>query len=327
VDVVDDVDSVDDVDVRVHQVHSVHNVHRPGTNRYHSPMHQVSGSHLSPAPRPVPLSLQIVNFFNGIAQVGWLIFGFGMIFFWAFVTNADFSFVNFRGPHETVTGKVTRVEDTGASVNRQRVHASHYEYSVDGYFFTGVSYGTGGSASPGQSVEIEYAGGNPSRSRITGLRRAMFGPGVTFVSLFPLIGLLILVPSTISGIRRNRLLREGLLATGTLKSKSRTNVTINNRPLYELIFEFTARDGRRHEAKARSTATERLEDEAQEPLLYDPADPTRAYMFDEAPARPEIEANGDLRGRPAAAVRSLILPGLMIGAHGAVLLIKMGLLS
>ena len=150
---------------------------------------------------------------------------------------------------------------------------------------------------------------------------------MTFVSLFP-------SSDWASSSRRRSpassataCLREGLLATGTLKSKSRTNVTVNNRPLYELIFEFTARDGRHHEAKARSTFTERLEDEAQEPLLYDPADPTRAYMLDEAPARPEIEANGGLRGRPAAAVRSLILPGLMIVAHGAVLLIKMGVLS
>jgi hypothetical protein len=282
---------------------------------------------LTPAPRHVPLSLQIVNFFNVIAQIGWAIFGFGMIFFWGFVTNADFSFVNFRGSHGTVIGKVTRVEETGASVNRSRVRANHYEYSLDGNLFTGVSYSTGQSVSSGEAVEIEFDQDHPARSRITGQRRALFGPGVTFVTLFPLIGLAILVPSTLSGIKRNRLLREGLLATGTLKSKSRTNVTVNNRPLYELIFEFTARDGRRHEAKARSTATERLEDEAQEPLLYDPNDPTRAYLLDEAPARPEIEANGDLRGRPAAAGRSLILPGLMIVAHGAVLLIKLGVLS
>ena len=279
--------------------------------------------HLAPAPRYVPLSLRIVNFFNVIAQIGWLVFGFGMIFFWGFVTNADFSFVNFRGPYGTVDGKVTRVEETGASVNRRRVHANHYEYSLDGNLLTGVSYSTGQDVSPGEAVEIEFAEGNPSRSRIAGQRRAMFGAGVTFVSIFPLIGLAILVPATLSGIKRNRLLREGLLATGTLKSKERTNVTVNNRILYELTFEFTARDGRQHEAKARTTATERLEDEAQEPLLYDPSDPTRAYLLDEAPARPEIEPNGDLRGRPASAVRSLILPGLMIGIHAAVLLIKL----
>jgi hypothetical protein len=274
-------------------------------------------------PRRVPLSLQIVNFFNGIAQIGWLIFGFGMIFFWAFVLNADFSFANFRGPYATAEGKVTSVESTGASVNHRRVQANHYEYSVAGYLHQGVSYSSGESVSPGESVMIEYDDGNPDKSRIAGMRRAMFGPGVTFVSLFPFIGLVILIPSTLYGMKRNRLLREGIVTTGTLKSKTRTNVTVNNRLMYEMLFEFTGRDGQHHEVKARTTDTKRLEDEAQEPLLYDPADPTRAYLLDEAPARPEFEMNGDLRGQPASAVRMLIIPGLMIAVHGAVLVFKL----
>jgi hypothetical protein len=278
------------------------------------------------APRRVPPSLQIVNLFNGWSQAGWLIFGFGMIFFWAFVLNADFSFVNFRGPYGTADGKVTRVIDTNASVNRSRVRANHYEYSVGGEWLSGVSYSTGQSVSPGESVRIEYAQGHPTRSRIAGMRRAMFGPGVMFVTLFPLIGFVFLFFAIRSGLKRNYLLREGLVANGTLISKRRTNVTINNRPQYELIFEFTARDGRRHEAIARSTFTDRLEDEAQEPLLYDPANPERACLLDEAPARPEFEMNGDLRARPSSAMRALILPVLMIGIHAAVLLFKLDLL-
>jgi len=276
------------------------------------------------APRRVPPSLQIVNIFNVWAQAGWLIFGFGMIFFWAFVLNADFSFATFRGPYATADGKVTSVVETGASVNRSRVRANHYEFSVSGYRHEGVSYSTGSSVSPGETVMIEYADGNPSRSRIAGMRRAMFGPGVSFVTLFPFIGFVFLYFAMRSGLKRNYLLREGLIAQGTLKSKSRTNVTINNRPQYELVFEFTARDGRRHEAIARSTFPDNLEDEAQEPLLYDPADPTKACLLDEAPARPEFELNGDLRGRPSSAMRALIIPLLMIGGHGLVLLFKMG---
>jgi hypothetical protein len=264
-----------------------------------------------------------VNFFNVFAQVGWLIFGFGMIFFWAFVLNADFSFATFRGPYATTEGKVTSVQSTGASVNRSRVHANHYEYSVAGYLHQGVSYSSGTSVSQGESVMIEYADDNPDKSRIAGMRRAMFGPGVTFVSLFPFIGLVILIPATLHGMKRNRLLREGIVTSGTLKSKMRTNVTVNNRLMYEMLFEFTARDGRHHEVKARTTDPPRLEDESQEPLLYDPSDPTRAYLLDEAPARPEFEMNGDLRGRTSSAIRALIIPGLMIAVHGLVLVFKL----
>ncbi len=279
--------------------------------------------HLGSAPRRVPLSLQVVNLLNGFSQIGWALFGFGMIFFWVFSLNADFSFVTFRGPHETVDGRVTRVENTSASENDTPVHALHYEYSVAGNLHTGTSYITGASVSPGEMVTIEYDEGNPSRSRIEGMRRALFGPAVMFVNIFPFIGLVMLIPATITGLRRNRLLREGLIANGKLVSKSATNVRINHRQVYELGFEFTARDGRRYKAKARTTDTDRLQDEAQEPLLYDPADPTRAYVLDETPARPEFETNGDLRGKPGAAIRVAILPLIVIALHSWILFLKL----
>jgi transcriptional antiterminator Rof (Rho-off) len=279
--------------------------------------------HFGSAPRRVPLSLQIVNFFNGFSQIGWLVFGFGMIFFWVFALNGDFSFITFRGAHETVDGRVTSVNNTGASVNRVNVKANHYEYSVAGTLLSGTSYSNGERVSPGESVTVEYDEDHPSRSRIEGMRRAMFGPGVAMVSLFPLIGLLMLIPATLTGMKRNRLLREGIFTTGKLISKEPTNVTINHRPLFELRFEFTARDGRRFEAKARTTDTRRLEDEAQEALLYDPNDPSRAYVIDEAPARPELEPNGDLRGNPGRAVAVLILPAIMLSIHALLLLAKL----
>ena len=282
--------------------------------------------HLSPPPRAVPSSLQIVNFFNPLAQVGWALLGFGTVFFWGFVMNADLSFLTFRGPYVVVDGKVTEVEETGASVNEQRVRANHYEYSVAGVRHTGTSYSHGSGASVGEIVPVEYAESDPSQSRIEGMRRAMFPAGVVFVAILPLVGVTLLIVAMRSGLRRNHLLREGLLAMGTLKSKKATNMRVNKQRVYELCFEFTARDGRRCEAKTRTSRTELLENEEQEPLLYDPDDPRRAYLLDEAPARPELEQNGDLRGRPVSAMLSIILPLIVIVAHGAYLLFKLGIL-
>jgi hypothetical protein len=278
--------------------------------------------HIGNAPRRVPLSLQIVNLFNGFAQAGWLVFGFGMIFFWFFAFNADFSFVTFRGPYATAQGKVTKVETTHASENDVQVEANHYEFSVAGSTHTGASYSTGKSVAEGENVTVEYDQDDPSRSRIEGLRRAIFGPAVALVTLFPAIGLAFLVPSIVTGFKRNRLLREGVPAQGTLIGKSPTNVTINDRPLFELRFEFTARDGRRYEATTRTTNTDPLEDEATEPLLYDPDNPERAYLLDDAPARPEFLLNGDLRGRTAGAVRALIIPTIVIAGHAWILLAR-----
>jgi hypothetical protein len=268
--------------------------------------------HLGSAPRRVPLSLRVANFFNGFSQVGWLFFGIGMIFLMVFGSLSDLSFLTFRGPHETTAGRVTKVEETGALENNVRVQANHYEYAVAGNLLTGTSYSTGTSVATGEMVTVEYDQDEPVRSRIEGMRRAEFGPGMLFVTIFPLVGLALLIPGLITGFKRNRVLRDGLIANGRLISKRATNVRINQRRVYELRFEFTSRDGRRCEAKARTTDPGLLQDEAEEPLLYDPADPTRAYLLDDAPARPEVEPNGELRGNPARALALMIVPALAI---------------
>ncbi|HVE73287.1 MAG TPA: DUF3592 domain-containing protein [Thermoanaerobaculia bacterium] len=266
--------------------------------------------HFAAPPRSVPLSLRVLNFFNGAAQLGWAVFGFGMIFAWFFAAHADFSFATFHVDGET-HGRITSVEATGASENEQRVYAHHYEYSVAGQAFQGVSYSTGGNASVGEEVPVDYDEGSPRRSRISGMRRATFGPFAAIVMIFPAIGFLILYFSTKSGIRRNELLREGILTTGTLIRREPTNMTVNKRRVWELTFEFIDRNGQRREAAARATDTTRLEDEQREPLLYDPQDPEKAYVLDEAPARPRLE-HGELVGRGVGAIAALILPGLVI---------------
>jgi hypothetical protein len=276
----------------------------------------------APPPRYVPLSLRIVNFFNVGTQAGWGVFGFGMIFVWVFTLNADLSFLDFRGEHYKVLGKVTDVRSTGASENHQQIYAHHYEYSVAGSSFNSTSYAKGNTLDSGTPVTVEYDPANPSKSRIEGMRRGQFSPAVLFVVIFPLVGLAILIPSTIWGRRRNHLLENGIFTTGKLLGRRPTNMTVNKRPVIELVFEFTTRDGRRCEATARTTNPQKLEDEAQEPLLYDPENPEKACLLDEAPARPKVEMNGQFAGRPTAALFALVIPTLVIVIHGMIALIK-----
>jgi hypothetical protein len=278
----------------------------------------------SQPPRNVPLALRVANLFNAGSQIGWAVFGFGMIFFWGFVANADLSFLNFRGPHAQAIGRVTSVEPTGASVNKRRVLAHHYKYPVAGNSLTGSSYSHMQELQPGDVVTVEYDPADPARSRIEGMRRRMFGPVVLLVAIFPLVGLIILIGSTAMGRKRIQLLRDGIFTTGTLKSKSATNMRVNRRTVFALTFEFTARDGRRHEMEATSSTPDRLEDEAQEPLLYDPENPAKAFLLDDAPSRPKMEMNGDLTGNPSAAFASLILPSLVTGANLLFLLYRFG---
>ena len=276
---------------------------------------------LPPPPRPVPLSLRILNFFNRTAQLGWFLAGFGMIFFYFFGTNADLSFATFRPDGET-TGRVVRLADTGASENEQQVRAAHYEYSVAGRPFTGQSYSTGAAPSEGSQVTIEFDEDAPERSRIAGMRRALFGPWAMLVAIFPLVGFVILYFATRTGVKRNHLLREGILTTGTLLGSEPTNVYVNKRQVWKLTFTFVDRMGQRQELIARTTDTHRLKDEAGEPLLYDPDDPSRAYLLDEAPSRPKFERTGEMLGRPVAALFALIVPALFLGLNALMIGMK-----
>ncbi|HEU4522740.1 MAG TPA: DUF3592 domain-containing protein [Thermoanaerobaculia bacterium] len=273
---------------------------------------------LAPPPRNLPITLRIANLYNLVTLIGFAVLGFGMIFVFTFVANADLSFVTLRGELERVAGRVTRVEETSASENETRVIANHYEYSVAGRPFQGVAYATGQRLSVGETVDVEYKPADPKLSRVPGMRRAMFSPFVLFVAIFPLIGFGMVAGGMAMGGKRNHLLRNGLIAHGTLKEKLPTNITVNNMPVWKLVFEFSARDGRRHEATAKTTDPSRLEDERQETLLYDPDQPSRAYLLDEAPARPQVDDRGELVGR-ASAFGRLILPLLVLSAIGLAL--------
>ncbi|HKO58677.1 MAG TPA: DUF3592 domain-containing protein [Thermoanaerobaculia bacterium] len=264
-----------------------------------------------PAPRRVPLSLRIITTLGVGSQVGWAVLGFSSIFFWVFVGNAELPF-SFRGPMAMAAGKVTSVERTSASENKTRVMANHYAFSVIGQRYEGVSYTTGERVAPGDLVIVQYRTDDPRQSRIEGMRRKMFSGGVLFVIIFPLIGLAIVGFTMRAGRKRARLLADGVLAEGKLVDRRATNTTVNKRRVYELTFTFTAYDGSVREVKSRTSMTERLEDEALEPLLYSPTDPKLAYMLDEVPARPEVNEAGELKARPLAAFASLIFPAAVI---------------
>lgn len=282
---------------------------------------------LQAPPRPVPVSLRIINFFNGATQFGWIFLGFGLVGFCLFGLQSDLSIFTFRNATGRVAGRVTSTEETGASENDQRVHASRYEYSVAGNMFDGTAYSSGFAPKPGEPVTVEYVETDPDRSRVAGMRRAHFGFWAAPISsIFPLIGLIIVIAATQAGMRRNRLLRDGMLASGVLKKKRPTSMIVNRRTVWELTFEFTDRHGQRHETTVRTSNPSDLADEATEPLLYDPDDPSRVYLLDDAPARPRFDIDGALEGRSFAAIASLIIPLLIIGSFALYYANRWGLL-
>lgn len=132
---------------------------------------------------------------------------------------------------------------------------------------------------------------------------------------FPFIGLTFIGIGLRKGLRGIRLLRRGMTASGRLVSKKPTNTQINGQRVFELTFEFTAADGKRYLAKASTHEPGPLEDNAAEPLLYDPADPTIAVMLDDLPGRPRIDDSSVTRTHDGSVIPLLLLPGAAIVGH------------
>ncbi len=281
---------------------------------------------LSRPPRHVPLTVRVRLLFGGfLNQFGWIFFGFGMVFVWGFALQADLtSWHLFRGRLETCEGTVTASKKTsfreGGSKRRRGtpVYANHYSFTDSaGAEHQGVSYKTGVRLNAGDKVTVEYLAARPEISRIKGMRRKPVGLWGLLVVLFPLVGACLVILGIRRGLRAGRLLRFGEQTTGRLKSKTPTNTKVNDQQVYKLVFDFEGCDGARYEASAKTHRPEKLEDEQDEPLLYDPMYPSRAVMLDALPGSPRIDQSGSIRaGSPLSVASCAFIPAATLIGHG-----------
>jgi hypothetical protein len=285
---------------------------------------------LAAPPRPVPLSVRILIRFGGFMnQFGWFFVGFGLIFVWIFTLRADVtSWYYFRGPLAETTGTVTRTEHSGFTEGDGSDHgdglpiyAYYYTFiAEDGLRYDGVSYSTVRPRDEGEKVGIEYPLDKPDISRIKGMQRSPVGLLGAMSAIFPIIGIFFIIPGIRKARRAIRLLTIGEQTTAHLKSSVKTNTEINDRPVYKLTFEFETRHGQISQATAKTHLVENLEDEHDEPLLYDPMEPSNAVMLDSLPGLPRIDADGQIRASSGvSALFCLAVPVATVVGHTAYL--------
>lgn len=275
-------------------------------------------------PRSISPALWLRTVLGGwLQQFGWLFLGFGMIFFWGFGMQADIGWPLLAGETAIAEARVTGYRETNASEGGSDsspgtpIYATQYEFTANGHSYQGESFATGSYRRSGERREVEYSTGNPARSRLVGMRSKMFGAAAIFVVIFPALGLGFVLFGMRFGLKAAKLLRIGLVAYGRLVSKQTTNTTINDQPVYNLTYEFKTRSGVSMRASARSHVPEALEDEAEEPLFYDPDDPANAVLLDAVPGEPDIRDNGDLSlGSFTGLLKVLLLPFLTVVGHG-----------
>lgn len=286
-----------------------------------------SGFQLTGPPRAVPLLIRLRLLLGGfLNQFGWIFFGFGLIFVWLFTLEADLtSWYTFRGPLQSAEGTITASRKTNTSVNDTPVYEHQYAFAWEGGRYAGTSYKTGGSTrQPGQAVTVEFPEGKPQVSRIQGMRRGIVGLFGLMPIIFPAVGLCFIVAGFRKGKKGIGLLIFGQPAEGKLISKERTNTRVNKQMVYKLTFEFTASDGQAHTAVSKTHQTRELEDEAAEPILYDPMVPDYAVLLDDLPGRPRIDEMGSITvSSPAGSLTCLLIPAATLIGHGLWLYLKL----
>jgi len=285
---------------------------------------------LTGPPRPVPFLVRLSVLFGGFTnQFGWLLVAFGLIFVWRVTAKMNLKdWRALRGELQSTRGIVTKIEKHTSSTGGRHSHRTttywHY-YSFkgpDGAEYTGVSYGDW-PAKVGEEVTIKYPKGRPEISRIEGMRANVVGPVGLIPIVFPVIGLSFVAAGFRKGMKANRLLANGELGKGHLKSKIKTKSKINGQPVYKLTFQFTTPQGTSHEAFAKTHLPEKLEDQKEEPLLYEPMYPKNAVMLDNLPGRLRIDEDGNIRAEsPLLALSSLVVPAITVFGHGVYIYIR-----
>lgn len=276
---------------------------------------------LSPPPRHVPLSWRVRLLFGGLGVFAWLWLAFGGAMSSVFLAEADLtSWWRFRGDLVRVEGVVVGCEDTNARANRRDIHGVRYRFGgeeqaspelearvEDPTGQEGVSYAAEPCPDLGATVRVEHVPGHPELSRIEGMDRSTFGPGVALVAIFPFIGIVLVLGAFVHGARRIRLLRDGRLALGTLVSQEPTNVRVNNRPVVRLTFALQTERGPVQVALTSSTP-EALVDDPREKIFYDPERPGRAVAWDDLPHRPRTDGTGQLEPLPLGGTLAVLVP-------------------
>lgn len=241
---------------------------------------------LGEPPRNITFSVRMLLLLNsGLATMfGWIFACFGMIFCILFLPMSLSGLPDLMNTNQTPTGEgvVKTVEKTNTTVN----DVSVYRYTVeakDGT--TGTCYTNGEKYKLDQEVELVRCG---EKLKISGTRLSSMGAFsllTLFVLIFPGVGLGFILYGTFKGRKAIRLLQDGELGKGKYIDMNPTGATVNNRAVMKLHYKFVANDGETYDAYATALDTEKLTDDAFEPLFYDRMNPSYSVLFDSLPGK------------------------------------------
>ncbi len=275
----------------------------------------------APPPRSVPLLLRLHVLFGGtVPLLGWAFTWVGLLVGGGLSLGADVG-TPWALSQGAFTQESTIVEawetnfSSGGDEDTEGtpVVAYRFTYDVGGERHVGTSYATGWVADEGDPVTLEIASSDSTKARIAGMRASPFGPWILLVLLAPALAAGMALWGVGRGLRANHLLSHGHVTAGRLVEKGATSTTVNHRPVWAYVFAYRDHMDRERFVSLRSSLTWLVEDEIEEPVVFDPSSPERAMMVDALPGHPGIEPGGTFTvEHPGRALGSMVLPGLTV---------------
>jgi len=252
-------------------------------------------TYLAEPPRRVPWTVIASAIPGMIGRFGAIFFLFGMLFVVIFSGDVrPLDEVRLNSVSTTATATVTEVRETNSEENDVSVYEYRFTFRARNEAeIKGTSYSTGQIYSKGERVPVTYLPDKPTVAQLQDTRHTEFPWWtVLLVGLFPFIGGVMLFAGTLSGWRQVRLLALGRLAYARWINVTPTNTSVNDQPVMKYTFEFQAEDGQTYQGNSKSLPKAQLGDEANEPVLYLPANPDRAMLLDAVPLRYSLSADG-----------------------------------
>lgn len=251
-------------------------------------------SRLVPPPRWVPLPTACAALTGLVGFLGAIFFSFGMVFVWVFgaalhpIDEWRLSRSYIKAP-----AVVESVQATNARDNKITVYEYRFRFQPgDGLPVDGSCYTTGQTWQEGDRAMVHYLPEKPEVARLDGARRSLFSPWlILFLLIFPTVGLGFFVPSVVFGTKKIRLLRSGEITGAISISSAPTNTSVNNVPVMKYSYEFRDRQGGVYTGASNALPTEKIGDEASEPILYLPSNPYQSMLVDALPLKFPLEVD------------------------------------
>jgi hypothetical protein len=250
-------------------------------------------SHLAPPPRPVPLAVIVSAMMGVTGAIGAIFLVMGLAFTIVFTQGyRPVDDIRLALSPATAAGIINSVRSTGATENEVPVYKYVFTFTTNReQKITGESFTTGEQWSDGTPATIEYLPGDPAIARIQGTRLSEFAPWVLFILIFPAIGLAMFGWSAFGGLRAAMLFRSGETADARILSARPTSVSVNNIPVMEYFYEIRTPSGDTYNGSAKSLPSDRIGDEAAEPALYLPSNPSRSTLVDAIPLNHQLDVD------------------------------------